>query len=158
MGWFKSKVDKFVERAFIEEITGFVQCLRGMDAAELGYIVALSTHLRQIMQCNGHQIMNPIVYVNRNPEIIIRISTAIKEAQEQGQFQKAAGLMVWLHTTRASIRPEIRVIARDMWCQLARGFPHVHTAAAYMKFSKGMELNTEGSNEFPFGFAPEPLP
>ena len=157
MGWFKTKIDSWVGKKFDEEINGFVQSLRGMDAAELGYVVALATHLRHMMQSSGHQVMTPIIYANENSGFIYSISTAIKEAQKQGQFQKAAGLMVWHHTLRASIRPEIRLTARDMWSQLSRGFPHVLTAAANFKALKGIDLNTEGSNDFPLGFSPEPL-
>jgi hypothetical protein len=58
--------------------------------------------------------------------------------------------MVWLHTIRATITPELRFKGRILWKELARGFPCVG-GAAYGLVVAGFILNVDGYEAVPVG-------
>jgi hypothetical protein len=157
MGWIASRIDKWASKKQADELAHFVEMLRGMDGAELGHVVALAANLRHGIEAGGHQPLDPIAYTARNPGFPLLLSRLVAEAQKQGRLQDAAGLMVWTHTARAGARLELRASAREMWRQLARGYPHVNDAAHAFQQSTGHELHTGNWAVFPTGFTPDPL-
>ena len=157
MGWVRNKINSWSSSKQIAEMSNFVAMLRGMDGAELGYVVAIATHMRHALESKGHDVMDPIVYTSKNPMFPLFLSRTIEEAQRQGRTQDAAALMVWAHTHRAGVRLELRTLAREMWRQLQRGFPYVVESAAGSKKTIGTSLNILGATSFPVGFTPEPL-
>ncbi len=65
--------------------------------------------------------------------------------------------MIWLHTMRGATSLELRGLAREMWSEFARGFPHVDASALSLQNLGGQPLNTVGATEFPNGFSLKPL-
>ena len=156
MGWLSNKVNNWASGRQSEELSTFVGMLRSMDSSELGHVVAMATHMRHALASSGHNVMDPIVYTAQNPTFAIFLGKLIAECQKQGRMQDAAALMVWLHTIRAGIRLELRGLAREMWGELARGFPHAELAGFHMRSLNGGPLDTQGSGQFPEGFTPTP--
>ena len=128
-----------------------------MDGPELGHVVALATNLRHGLAADDHNVMEPVLYTSVNPGFPLLLVKTIAEAQKQGRTQDAAGLMIWAHTARAGIRLELRALAREMWRELARGFPHVQEAALGFENLTGRRLRISGADEFPAGFTPDAL-
>jgi len=157
MNWLSNKINKWASGKQTEELEHFVQMLRGMDGPELGHVVALATNLRHGMERDGHNVMEPVVYTSANPGFVLLLSRMVAEAQKQGRMQDAAGLMVWTHTARAGVRLELRVLAKEMWRELARGFPHVVESARGFERTTGRVLRIQGAEQFPAGFTPELL-
>jgi hypothetical protein len=125
MGWLSNMINRWAGGKQEEELRQFLGMLKAMDGSELGLVVAGVTHMRHALESEGHNVMDPIVYTTASPTIAIHLGNLVRECQKQGRMQDAASLMVWLHTMRAGIRLELRGLAREMWGQLARGFPHV---------------------------------
>lgn len=156
MGWLSRKVDHWASDKQREELASFVSNLKAMDGAEIGYVLAIATHIRHGMEGDGHNVMDPIVYTAQNPTFALYLSRMIIGAQGQGRNQEAAALMIWLHTMRAGIRLELRSLARELWSQLERGFPFVQQAVLGGLPIAARHPNVSGANEFPAGFTPIP--
>ena len=157
MGWLMNKINRLSSDKQRDEMTHFVDMLRAMDSAELGHVVAIATHMRHTLESEGHNVMDPIVYAGQNIGFPLYLSKSINEAQKQSRMQDAAALMVWVHTARAGVRIELRGLAREMWRQLERGFPHMSESARAFERLSGSILNTQGATQFPAGFTPDPV-
>lgn len=101
--------------------------------------------------------MNPILYVTQNPRFAIFLSGIVAALKKKGNVQETIALMIWLHTTRASLRPELHDLALIMWGELIRGFPFVEESVFRISLLYGYKIDTHGSSQFPLGFAPIPL-
>jgi hypothetical protein len=157
MGWLMNKINSWSSDKQHEEMAHFVDMLRAMDGPELGHVVAIATHMRHALELEGHNVLDPIIYTGQNVGFPLFLSRTIAEAQKQGRTQDAAALMVWLHTARAGVRLELRNLAREMWRQLERGFPHVNESTLGFERTVGSPLNTQGATQFPSGLTPNPV-
>ena len=157
MGWLASRFNRWASDKQQGELTSFIANLRAMDGAEIGYVLAIATHIRHGMQGDGHNVMDPIVYSAQNPTFALYLSRMIVGAQKQGRNVEAAALMIWLHTMRAGIRIELRTLGRELWSQLERGFPFVEQAVAGGLPIAATRPNVTDASQFPAGFTPTPL-
>jgi hypothetical protein len=157
VGWFSRKVENWASNNMRQELESFIASLRAMDGSEIGIVVAMATHLRHQLESMGHMPMDPIVYVAVNPRFPLLLSQTIGDFQKQERFRDAAALLIWAHSARAGSRLELRALGRELWRELARGFPHVEDGARSVAEMTGSRLNTQGANEFPKGLTPEPL-
>lgn len=142
-----------------KELQEFIDKLKVIDSDSIGMVVAWATHYKNQLEQDGHKVSDPIVYCSINPFFSLELSTYIKELQNTGRLQDAAALMVWLHTIRGAGMGclELRVLGREMWKELERGFPYVEERKFALEELLGEPVNIEGYQEFPKGFAPEPL-
>lgn len=157
MGLFtKWKLSRYL-RIQEREISSFTAQLSQMDGDEIGLVVALATDTRNRLEDAGFLLSDPIAAYTVDPETPSALKEMIRTLQAEGRLQEAAALMVWLHTSRVGTRLELRPLARQMWGQLERGFPHVEEASmALMRvFSRSIRL--DGYDEFPKGLSPNPL-
>ena len=157
IGWLARKIDAWASNKQRQEMTHFVSLLKSMDGSEIGVVVAVATHVRHQLEAQGHNPTDPIAYTAINPEFALLLSRTAISLQKQQRLQDAAAFMVWLHTARAAIRLELRSLGRDLWRELARGFPHVEEGALSCHLLLGVRPNIEGADQFPQGFTPEPL-
>ena len=156
MNWFSNLIDRWSIRIQKKELTEFIDKLSSLDSSEIGPIVAMATHTRHALEGLGHNVMDPMLYAVQNPGFSIALHRSIVDFQKMNQPQKATGLMIWLHTSRASLHPELRALGRQMWRQLSRGFLHADESAFCRYIVTGETLNTKDSAQFPRGFTPEP--
>jgi hypothetical protein len=156
MGWLSNKINQWSSDKQREELASFVANLGAMDGTEIGFVLAIATHIRHGMEADGHNVMDPIVYTAANPGFALLLSRAVAEAQKQGRTPEAAALMIWLHTARAGIRLELRSLGRQMWSNLERGFPYVERAAIAGLPIPAKVPNVSGASQFPAGLAPMP--
>ena len=89
-------------------------------AAGLNSVVTLATDRRHKLHDEGWDLLDPSICLARDPMITFRLSSMIKQLQQSGNPQLAAGLMVWVHSLRALTRPELRSLGRDMWRGIVR--------------------------------------
>jgi hypothetical protein len=126
-GWLRRKLDG------TQELERFVTSLRGMSAPELGTLVAIATIVRINMRNDGH-LPDAALHVagGLSPEKQLaaqwKMTTLVQQFQKLGQPSDAAGAMVWSHSMRAGATPELRLLGRQMWGELSRGFAHAPEA------------------------------
>lgn len=157
MGLFtKWKLSRYL-RIQESEISSFTAQLSQMDSAEIGVVVALTTDTRNRLEDAGFLLSDPIVAYTINPETPSSLSGMIKTLQAEGRLQEAAAVMVWLHTSRVGARLELRPLARQMWGQLERGFPHAEDASMSLMRVFFRPIRIDGYVQFPKGLSPDPL-
>jgi hypothetical protein len=161
--WFKSK--RSIQLASVRDGTAdlerFIVALKGMSAEELGTVVALAAILRMELRAQG-----------LFPDDALDIASQLPESEQKAvrsgmsgltlDFQKknhpsAGAAMVWLHTLRALQFPELRLLGRQMWGQLQRGFPHVFDAFRFFEGTVGQPLPLgalQASQFIPVGLEP----
>ncbi|MGR6617549.1 hypothetical protein ACU6QK_15110 [Pseudomonas rhodesiae] len=157
MGLFtKWKLSRYL-RIQESEISSFTAQLSQMDSAEIGVVVALTTDTRNRLEDAGFLLSDPIVAYTINPETPSSLSGMVKTLQAEGRLQEAAAVMVWLHTSRVGARLELRPLARQMWGQLERGFPHAEDASMSLMRVFFRPIRIDGYDQFPKGLSPDPL-
>ncbi|EBX2183591.1 hypothetical protein E1A40_08750 [Salmonella enterica subsp. enterica serovar Aba] len=157
MGWLASRFDKWAGKKQAQEICDFISRLKAMDSEEIGLVVATATNARHVLEQEGHDLMNPTVYLALRPEFTFSLSQTAIKFQKDGNYILAAALMVWIHTFRSGDRLELRQYGRDMWRELERGFPFVEDAALGYLQVTGIHLDYSDAEAFPSGLTPTPL-
>lgn len=157
MGLFtKWKLSRYL-RIQEREISSFTAQLSQMDSAEIGVVVALATDTRNRLEDAGFLLSDPIVAYTVDPETPSTLNEMIRTLQAEGRIQEAAAVMVWLHTSRVGARLELRPLARQMWGQLERGFPHAEDASMSLMRVFFRSIRIDGYDQFPTGLSPNPL-
>lgn len=139
------------------ELKAFIDGLSTMDGQEVGFVLAIATHQRNMLATAGMSLMDPLVEYPRDPTIVMRLRGIIRQYQKSNQPTDASGTMVWLHTMRVGGQHELRPLAREMWRQLERGMPHVIPASVQIFTLTRNVPDTVGHDEFPAGLTPDPL-
>lgn len=155
----KVMLKKWISRSDRKQAEAFVSILRGMDGADMGMTVALTYHQAARFEATSSlDFFNPVELIFEHPTIIYALSSKIVELQKSGDQVIASSLMPWLHTFRATQNPDIRLLAREMWGHLERGFPHaVMEGRAYASTMLGIDCDLSNVGVFPTGFTPKPL-
>jgi hypothetical protein len=128
-----------------------------MNSDEIGMVVAQATHMRiDYLERLEVDLLEPSVAFEQDPYLLVTLSKTIGDFQKNGQMNDAAAMMIWLHTLRSMATFEVRPHGRELWRQLARGFPHVAENATFLRKDLGVWINYEGYDEIPRGLEPEP--
>lgn len=132
-GFFKRKIQMAAVKAATEDLSRFKAGLVGMTKEELGQLVALA-HLMGsklaregvLPQLDDDFLANCDLMGQESidKEPMLAMGNIIRIYQKENMNQSALGIMVWLHSLRAVVYPEIRQLGREMWVELARGFPY----------------------------------
>ncbi|MEC7472908.1 MAG: hypothetical protein VX946_06065 [Pseudomonadota bacterium] len=141
-----------------KELESFIERLRSLDGADIGFLLAVATDIRAKLEKSGFRMMDPIVDFHCDPLLPTKLNSIVRDFQKRKMMAEAAGAMVWLHTARAGARIELRQLGRDMWKQLQRGFPHVIASSVGARSIDGFALELHGFDAFPAGLTPDPLP
>lgn len=158
MGIFSGIFNRWALSSQRKELQEFIDNLSSMDGAEIGFLVASATHLRQGLEETGFRLMDPMVDIANAPDTPLRLSRLIRDFQQNGDSGDAAAAMVWLHTMRVGARHELRAQAREMWRQLERGFPHAELAAIEIMRMTLKPVRIQDYDQFPAGLSPNPQP
>jgi len=128
-----------------------------MNSDEIGMVVAQATHMRlNFKERLGVDFLEPSVALMQDATLPLALNKSIKAFQKEGNLTDAAAMMIWLHTLRSMGAFEVRPHGRELWRQLARGFPHVAASAISLERDFGVFLNFEGYDEIPRGLEPKP--
>jgi len=121
---------------------------------EIGGVLALACHWRAKLEKHfGWNLDDPDLVIVSDIACAMKVRRMINEVQEK-EPTTAAGLMVWLHTLRATQTPEVRPKAREMWAQLQRGLPYVEEAAETLQIVTGHVVQTKGAERIPQNLRP----
>ena len=156
-GFLKKKfVDKMADIQ-VRELSDFNENLSRMNSDEIGMVVAQATHMRlNFQERMGVDLLEPSVAIMQDPSLPLALNKTIRGFQKDGNLTDAAAMMIWLHTLRSMGEFEVRPHGRELWRQLARGFPYVAESAISLERDFGVFINFEGYDEIPRGLEPEP--
>jgi hypothetical protein len=154
-GWLKRQVQVAVANSFDQDIDRFIRGLKGAGDSEVGAVVACAAHWRNTLEAQfGWNLDHPgLVAAVQDVGAAMKLNRMIREVQKR-EPAMAVGLMVWLHSVRASQTPEIRLRGREMWAELERGIPHSYSDAEGYELVGGVRLNIDGVDRIPENLAP----
>jgi len=152
---------KLAHNAFIKmqmkEGNAFLEMLKVADSNELGFVVALAADVRNDLFEQGFDLQNPIVAHELNPRLVINLLAEVKQMQKNNMQHLVPGHVIWICSLRAANDLKLRAIARKIWGELERGFPHAESGAEEATFMFGVSLDTTNFNKFPTSLTPKPL-
>jgi hypothetical protein len=125
-----------------------------MTAQEVAGLVVFAAHWRNALEEGfGWDLDHPDFVAVQDIGAATRLNRMIRDVQKQEPVM-AAGLMVWLHSVRASQTPEVRSRGREMWAELERGMDYAYSAAVDLR-ALGLQLNTKGLDRMPQNLLPD---
>lgn len=149
--WLFNSIEKKLIATHRSELVEFRDSLKGMSSEELGLVLAYANHVRAGLESIGHKPLEPLTYSENNPSYQHELFASIKKLQQQGQPIIASAMMVWLHTARSGVYPQLRHVGQEIWKELQRGLPYCEEAAEHFFASNGVSLITVGASSIPFG-------
>lgn len=156
MGWLARTIASWGGAAQKREIRDFVTKLAALDSDEVAMMVVAAAEWRnRIKDTEGIDLKLPAVAIIQQPSLTYSFSRTVQNLQSTGHFAAAAGLIVWVHSLRAITDPLLRPDGRAMWRELARGFPHVLTAADHIEKTTGKVLEIDDWQAVPEGLGPK---
>jgi len=153
-GWLKRKAQLKIVAAQEQDINRFILGLKGASPQEVGATVAIANHWRNLLENDRRwDLDHPDLVMVADPGAAMLIGGLIRRLQKDNPLM-ASGLMVWIHTLRASSTPEIRQLGREMWSQLARGIAHAEDASHGFAQLLNVKLDTRGVYRIPTNLRP----
>lgn len=144
-GWLKRRAQMKFARMMIDDIERFNAGLRGISDEEMGAILAQTYHWMGVLENEYNcDLEHPDLFAATRPEAAITVNHMIRQIQKRNQAL-APGLMVWLHSLRASSVPEVREHGRAMWKELQRGEAHLRSGAdSFGVFGMPLDISARG--------------
>jgi hypothetical protein len=159
--WFKTNRKLATVRNAKADLERFLLTLKGMSDGEIGTIVALAAILRiELRQQNlfpdeALGVGMPLPEMEQNT-LQANLARMVVDLQTKND-PRTGGAMVWLHSLRAFRYPEVRLLGRQMWGELERGFLHVFDAFRFIEETVGQPLPSgaiQASQFIPVGLEP----
>lgn len=105
-----------------KEIERFILIIKGMDSKEIGSVLALTFDLKNKMLKDGINLLDPIITLSAYPNLLILLEDKAIKLQKENNTVFASGILIWVHTYRGVLFPELRYKSKEMWAELERGF------------------------------------
>jgi len=149
------QINKQINNKMKFEILEYIQIIKGCSDEELGIAVLSALTLRKrILNSSGIDLMDPVIALNKNPDITITLSKTHAEFTAQNKPQLTVPYTIWAHTLRSVSNPLIRALGRQMWIELSRGFNHVESQKNNYRLVYDNEPNSELLGQYPIGLEP----
>lgn len=114
-GWLGRFVLRRVTETHQRELERAVNMLRGMDASELGLVLAYAAHVRNEAPTLCEVLLDlDALGDKRFATLPFTLSRKIQELQKKSDSANAAAWMVWLHTARAGQDPALRFFCKTV--------------------------------------------
>lgn len=150
----KNKLKKPFMDTMRKEIIAFTKTLNVREGEEVAKLVIVATHQRHtLMRAKGFDVGTPLKTISSNSNVITSLRKLVKSLQENNNPAAASGIMVWLHTLRCAIYPELHNEGEKMWKELKRGFIHVESIKKDVNKLVGQKLCIDEYNRIPVGFS-----
>ncbi len=115
---------KWLEKRFSntqrEEAQRFLDSLRGAEDGVVDMASATAMYWAAYYQAKGTDLYEMEAWIEDKLLFPMELGSGIKELQKSGSSASAVGLMVWLHSARALMYPELRMLGRDIWSELVK--------------------------------------
>jgi hypothetical protein len=161
--WFKSKgsIRVVQVRNATADLERFVLALKGMSDQEIGTVVAIAAavrmELRRMDMFPDEALGVGVPLPDAKQDFIRRNLSGLAVDWQKKNHPNTAGAIVWAHTMRAYHFPEVRLLGRQMWGELERGFPHAVAAFGSMQAITGQAPpvgSLQASQFIPVGLEP----
>jgi hypothetical protein len=139
-----------------EQLSEFLRMLKACDSGELGLPVGLAAHFRNMYALTGRDLNKPGELAIRDPEFLQVLILEVQRLQAEELQHVVPGLIIWVHSIRAAHDLRMRDLGRQMWGQLARGFPFAESASRGAEPLIGFPLDIDGFDQFPELLSPTP--
>ena len=140
---FKSFAKNTFIKMQLKEANSFLSMLKAMDADELGLVVAMTADVKNQFAKHGIYLTKPLELHAMNPNFVVEMVEQVKALQKAGQSELCSGFIVWITSLRAGNDFKLRNVARQVWGQLERGFPHVDRAVVDAQLFLPNDLNID---------------
>lgn len=99
-----------------------------MDAGEIALLVVIATDFRNRTGTELRTVLMDFHTLSAPSYSTTPLNLSLHMRRVQADKALVAGMSIWLHTARAAQDHRLRFKAKQMWAELARGFPLVHEA------------------------------
>jgi hypothetical protein len=156
--WLLNKAVKRSSENKVKELQNYLNILRDTPDFDRGFIVVLATVTRLQMQENdilpSNLFEGPAGVKNNNSyeraNVALKLSQIVEHLQRENRIQDAAAVMIWAHSVRGLVTPEMVPLVKEMWAELSKGFVYIDDGIATFEALKGDSLTIADSNQFNF--------
>jgi hypothetical protein len=156
--WLLNKAVKRSAENKVKELQSYLNILKDIPSSDRGFIVVLATVTRLQMQENGMLPNNlfdgPAGVKNENSyeraNVALKLSQMVEYLQGENRVQDAAAVMIWTHSVRGLVTPEMVPLVKKMWVELSKGFVYVNDGITQFEELKGESLSVTDSSHFNF--------
>lgn len=135
--WIKRKYEIQWVQSVREDLGRFVCQLRGGADKEIGELVAVATIFKLWLTDEGLLPSSALELADPGDDTCSIIDATLvrlhRKLQKTDRLLDAAGVAVWLLTTRALGCGEARELGREMWGELRRGFAYAEQSLAELE-------------------------
>ncbi|MDB2696781.1 hypothetical protein N9Y78_00935 [Alphaproteobacteria bacterium] len=154
----KSTINQQINNKMKSEISEYLLIIKGLSDEELGIAVLSALTLRkEILKSSGIDLMDPLIALQKNPDLTITFSKKHEELTAQNLPHLTVPYTVWIHTLRSVSNPVIRTYGRQMWKELSRGFNYIEGKKENYRWIYGVEPSSELAGQFPIGLDPSDI-
>ena len=154
----KNSINQKINNKMESEISEYIKIIKGIGDEELGLAVLSALTLRKnILVKFGIDLMDPIIALQKKPNIIIMLSKTHEQLTAQKKPHLTVPYAIWAHTLRSVNNPTIRSLGRTMWSELSRGFKHVEDKKETYEMIYGNKPNTDLAGKYPIGLDPSDI-
>ena len=82
--------------------------------------------------------------------VALKLSQMVEYLQGENRVQDAAAVMIWTHSVRGLVTPEMVPLVKKMWVELSKGFVYVNDGITQFEELKGESLSVTDSSQFNF--------
>ena len=128
------------KRRAVRDIKNYLDMARSMDDHDLADTLIIALQIRNnLVRLGKGDLMYPNSAVAYNPDLPMQIDQAISHWHAKGDLfsmTRASGALLWSFSLRSVTHPELRFLARALWGEFGRAFPHLGDHA---KFPEGLD-------------------
>lgn len=136
----KRWIDSWARNAQKREAEQFHLMLRGANDEVASLALASAIVWAEVLQQRNIDMYSVSEWALYEPLMPVELGKLIRKVQAT-EPEHAVGLMVWLHTLRGAMDPELRHGAREIWRELQRGAINaVDAACEIARVRHSMEL------------------
>jgi len=107
------------------DLSNFVKSISPRKSEEITMLVAITGFCRLAAEANRGYDLDTVLFDGADGEeqlsLQLFMKSGVAACKATGAIQ-GVGFMVWLHTMRSYLYPEVRGLSQQMWRELSRGF------------------------------------
>lgn len=133
----------------VKQVQDYLDILKGIPESDRGFLVVYATEVRLQMYEKGLLSADifdgPAGEKNKNyyerTQAAPRLCQLAESFQRDNQLLDVAAVMVWTHSLRGLITPEMVPLVKEMWAELSKGFPYATNAIPLFEMTTGNALS-----------------
>lgn len=149
-GW----LEKRTSASMRDDADRFLVSLKGADQMALDTVAATAAYWASYYASKGRDLYSMESWLLSHKLFPVELVSSIKTLQKSGSASSAPGLMVWLHSARALLYPDLRLGGRNIWSELAKASPDAQGLADELAAATGRFLIVCHVSQVPSGLEP----